>query len=118
MKHLLIGALALLATVGNAGPIDTAVSAPDRPADARAMDAGRHPVAVLTFLGVHPGERVLDVLAGGGYYSEIIARAVAPGGSVVATVAPQQYAHPEMTEGWAALRTRAPNVTLRIIGAT
>ena len=37
---------------------------------------------MLSFIGVRPGMVVLDVIAGGGYTSELLARAVAPGGRV------------------------------------
>ena len=36
----------------------------------------------LAFTGVHPGMKVLDMGAGGGYSSELMARAVAPNGIV------------------------------------
>ena len=39
---------------------------------------------MLAFTGVRPGMTVLDVSAGGGYTTELLARAVAPGGRVYA----------------------------------
>ena len=60
------------------------VGAPDRTADDRALDAGRHPAELLTFIGAKPGMRVAELGAGGGYTSELLARAVAPGGVVYA----------------------------------
>jgi predicted methyltransferase len=60
------------------------VDAPDRsPAD-RAIDAGRHPAELLMFLGVRPGMRVGELVAGAGYTAELLARAVAPNGVVYA----------------------------------
>jgi predicted methyltransferase len=60
------------------------VGAPDRsPAD-RAIDAGRRPAELLTFLHVAPGMRVGELVAGGGYTAELLARAVAPDGVVYA----------------------------------
>jgi predicted methyltransferase len=58
------------------------VAAPDRTDADRALDAGRHPAQTLTFLRVRPGWRVADLAAGGGYTTELLARAVAPGGVV------------------------------------
>jgi predicted methyltransferase len=58
---------------------DPARSAPDR-----ANDAERHPAQLLAFAGVQPGMRVLDVSAGGGYTSALLALAVAPQGRVYA----------------------------------
>lgn len=60
------------------------VNAPDRSDDDRETDKRRHPAQMLAFFGVQPGMHVLDVGAGRGYTSELLARAVAPGGSVVA----------------------------------
>jgi predicted methyltransferase len=62
----------------------TIVDAPDRsPAD-REIDSGRRPAELLTFLRVTPGMRVGELLAGAGYTAELMARAVAPGGTVYA----------------------------------
>src|SRR5256885_1296597 len=58
------------------------VDAPDRSEADRKLDAGRHPVEMLKFLAVKPGMRVLDIGAGTGYTTELIARAVQPGGVV------------------------------------
>ena len=60
------------------------VDAPDRMAADRAIDAGRHPAALLTFLGVRPGMRAGELVAGAGYTAELLARAVAPNGVVYA----------------------------------
>ena len=48
----------------------------------RGMDARRHPVELLQFAQVRPGMQVLDIVAGGGYTSQLLALAVAPGGKV------------------------------------
>jgi len=58
------------------------VDAPDRSAEDRALDAGRHPLELLSFLGLGPGMKVGEVAAGGGYTSELLARTVAPDGVV------------------------------------
>lgn len=65
--------------------LDTAraiVGAPDRSADDRALDAGRHPDQLLAFIGARPGMRVAEIGSGLGYTTELLARAVAPGGVV------------------------------------
>ena len=58
------------------------LSAPDRSDADRQADKRRDPVPLLAFAGVRPGMKVLDMGAGGGYSTELIARAVAPGGIV------------------------------------
>lgn len=62
--------------------IAAAVSHPAREAD-RADDANRKPGEVLNFFGIEPGMRVLDLLAGGGYYTEIVSRVVGDEGLVI-----------------------------------
>lgn len=59
-----------------------AVNAPDREEDDLALDAGRQPQRLLTFLGVAPGMRVAELGAGGGYTVELLARIVGPDGAV------------------------------------
>src|SRR2546429_4463940 len=48
----------------------------------RRMDAARHPAEFLPFTKVRPGMRVLDVSAGAGYTSQLLALAVGPTGTV------------------------------------
>jgi predicted methyltransferase len=60
------------------------VDAPDRTPEDRALDAGRRPQALLTFLDARPGMRVAELVSGAGYTAELLARAVAPGGTVYA----------------------------------
>jgi predicted methyltransferase len=63
-------------------PIAAAVAASDRSDADRALDAGRKPAELLAFAGVAPGMRVADLMAGGGYTTEVLARAVGPSGRV------------------------------------
>ena len=60
------------------------VNNPERSAADRTNDERRHPVDMLSFIGVRPGMHVLDVSAGGGYTTELLARAVGPNGIVYA----------------------------------
>src|ERR1700726_4384608 len=66
------------------------LAAPDRSDADRQADKGRDPLPFLAFAGVRPGMKVLDMGAGGGYSTELMARAVAPGGIVYG----QNPAHP------------------------
>lgn len=89
-----------------------AVAAPGRPAEQTALDASRHPAEVLAFLGLKKGMTAADIMAGGGYYSEIMARVVGPAGKVVA-YEPTQFAGDDKGKAtWAALIGRAPNIGL------
>ncbi|HVU05818.1 MAG TPA: SAM-dependent methyltransferase [Polyangiaceae bacterium] len=68
-------------------PPDTAryqsfVDAPDRDPEDKKLDAGRHPAELLAFFGIEPGMRVAELGAGGGYTTELLARAVGETGTV------------------------------------
>jgi predicted methyltransferase len=58
------------------------IASPVRTDQDRRMDAARHPAELLPFTQVKPGMRVLDVAAGGGYTSQLLALAVGPTGMV------------------------------------
>ena len=68
----------------SAGQIDAILSAPDRAEADRANDARRKATQILAFLDVRAGMRVLDMGAGGGYTTELLARGVGPTGHVYA----------------------------------
>lgn len=78
------------ASTAAASPLDVpdyvraAVTAPDRTAADRALDAGRKPDLMLAFFGIRPGMRVAELGAGGGYTSELLARVVGNSGKVYA----------------------------------
>lgn len=60
------------------------LAADSRPAEDRARDAGRKPVQVVAFLGIEPGMTVVDLIAAGGYNTEVLSIAVGPEGKVYA----------------------------------
>lgn len=62
----------------------TAIANPIRTDQDRRMDASRHPVDFLAFVQAKPGMKVLDISAGGGYTTQLLALAVGPEGTVFA----------------------------------
>ncbi len=73
------------APVAPATPLERAeaiVAAPDRSPEDKALDPGRHPAELLAFFGIAPGMRVAELFAGGGYTTELLARAVGEDGVV------------------------------------
>ncbi len=58
------------------------IAAPDRTDADRQTDKRRDPAKLLAFTAARPGMKVLDMGAGGGYSTELMARAVAPTGVV------------------------------------
>ncbi len=90
--RLLMTAVAVL-TLGagavSAAPsreVVAAVADAGRPAADKARDAARKPAEMLEFAGVRPGQTVGDMLAGGGYFTRIFAKAVGPSGKVYAII--------------------------------
>src|SRR5438067_2585666 len=57
------------------------VDAPDRSEKDKALDAGRHPAETLKFLNLKAGMKAAEIGAGGGYTTELMARAVGPTGT-------------------------------------
>ena len=98
MKSILslIAAAALL--VGsNAMAIDPAkltqaLASSDRSDADKALDAGRKPVQVLDYLGLEEGMTVMDVMAGGGWYTEVLSLAVGSNGKVLMQNSPASLA--------------------------
>lgn len=80
------------------------------PADV-AQDEGRKPVETLKFLGIRRGDSALDYMAGGGYYAEIMARAVGPTGKVVAWNPVAFVSSDRAKAKWAGLQERTNNLS-------
>jgi predicted methyltransferase len=62
--------------------LEVAVAQSGRPERDRARDAARKPVDVLRFCGIEPGMVVAELMAGAGYYTQILSSAVGPEGTV------------------------------------
>lgn len=62
--------------------LDAAIAAPTRTPANTARDKYRHPAETLAFFGVKPGDSVVELWPGGGWYTEILAPYLATGGSL------------------------------------
>ena len=71
------------------GPIAGAIADDDRTDADRKLDAGRRPGEVLAFFRIAPGQKVAELFAGGGYTTELVARAVGDSGKVWAHNTPE-----------------------------
>lgn len=88
------------------------VAAADRTEADRALDAGRHPAEFLALLDLEPGARVADLMAGSGYTTELLARAVGPEGVVYGQNSP--WALERFAEGpWSARLERPVNANVQ-----
>jgi predicted methyltransferase len=81
------------------------VAAADRTDKDRETDKMRKPAELLPFIGLAPGMHVADLGAGGGYSTELLARAVGPNGTVIAQDSPH-WDGPGMTKAWEARLAR------------
>ncbi|SIO16842.1 Predicted methyltransferase [Parasphingorhabdus marina DSM 22363] len=89
-----------------------AVAAPGRSEGDTKLDDSRKPAELLSFMGLEKGDTVLDIFAGGGYYSEIMGAAVGPDGSVTAVNPPQFVSSEAAKTKWAGIASRQSNVTM------
>jgi predicted methyltransferase len=81
---MLIVAAAAISRPALAQDYSAIVAAPDRSDTDRNTDKRRDPMKLLKFIGVKEGMKVLDMEAGAGYTTELLARAVGPTGVVYA----------------------------------
>jgi predicted methyltransferase len=80
---LLCSALVLMGAPATAADVyDAAVKHAGRPLEDKARDALDQPAEILRLTGIKPGMKVADVLAGDGYYSELLSYIVGPSGHV------------------------------------
>ncbi len=100
--------------------ISEIVSSPDRSTADRTNDIRRKPVQMLAFIGIRPGMVALDLSTGGGYTTELLARAVGPTGRVYGQSAPPRAQNapprPPVTPEGASAPSAAPSQT-KPIGA-
>ena len=116
----LIRALPVVALLALASPAlwaadiyDAAVAHPGRPESDLKRDAIDHPAEVMRLAGFKPGMTVVDYFGAGGYYSELLAYVVGPGGHVLLANNP---GYEEFSEGhWKERVARAPNIEHVII---
>ena len=66
--------------------IAAAVADAARPEADRTRDADRRPGEVVAFAGIKPGDKVADILPGGGYFTRVFSKVVGAKGKVYAVV--------------------------------
>lgn len=97
------GAIALAQQPNPPAKIAEILASPDRSAADRTNDQRRKPAEMLAFIGIVPGITALDLSAGGGYTTELLARSIGPTGAVYGQSRPrnpdQPAARPAAPEG-------------------
>ena len=90
--------------------VDPALAAlaasPDRSPANSARDAYRHPAATLSFFGVKPDSVVVEILPGGGYWTEILAPYLREHGHYVAAIGDRASTSEESRKSIAAFTTK------------
>lgn len=66
--------------------IVAAINDPSRPQADKDKDASRHPADLLAFARIRPGDKVMDLWTGSGYWARLFGKAVGPNGHVYAWV--------------------------------
>jgi predicted methyltransferase len=74
-----------------ASPLEAALAAPTRTPANVARDKARHPAETLGFFGIKPADTVVELWPGGGWYTEILAPYLAPGGGLLVVPPAGQY---------------------------
>lgn len=77
------------AATSNVEALRAAIEGADRPEAEQARDAQRKPAEVLAFLGIGEGMTVMDLIAAGGWYTEVLAAVVGDDGTVYAQNPPE-----------------------------
>src|SRR5882672_4213121 len=85
-----LGAMAAVAAPALKPYLAAAVADKGREAD-RDADARRHPGEVIALSGVKPGDKVVDLIPGSGYFTKICSKVVGPKGHVY-MIWPDEYA--------------------------
>ena len=65
------------------------LTAESRPLEDRVRDGARRPYQVMQLLGVNAGDTLLDVGAGGGWFTRVLSAATGPSGKVIAQFGPR-----------------------------
>ncbi|MGH6659514.1 MAG: class I SAM-dependent methyltransferase [Sphingomicrobium sp.] len=75
-------------TAGQQAALQAAIAASTRTPANTARDRYRHPAETLAFFGVKPGDTVVEIWPGGGWYTEVLAPYLAAGGGKLIAAAP------------------------------
>jgi predicted methyltransferase len=107
------GALSSVANAQNeqVTRMKAALASPDRPQADKDRDAARKPIETVQFAGIKTGQTVLEVMAFGGWFTEVLSAAVGPTGKVYAQNPMFFTSRPGFNEAEKARDDRLKNVT-------
>jgi predicted methyltransferase len=98
MKSRIVIAAAAAALLASTAPVFAAQAVPaevsasiadtSRPQADKDRDAARHPAELLAFIGAKRGDKISELVPGGGYVTRLLAKVVGPTGHIYATNLP------------------------------
>lgn len=107
-----LAAVAVPAWAAPSAAVVAAVADSGRPDADKQRDAARKPAEIVDFAGVKPGDKVAEMIPGGGYYTRILAKTVGPQGHVYLLVPTFFTQRPGGLDGVNALAAAYPNVSV------
>jgi len=108
-----LGAVGAIAAPTVPAYVSAAVADKGRDAD-RDADARRHIAEVVAFSGVKPGDKVVDLIPGSGYFTKVFSKIVGPKGHVF-MIWPNEYAkeaQPDPVKNEELAKTGYPNTSV------
>jgi predicted methyltransferase len=94
--------------------VSAAVADAGRPAADKARDANRKPAESVAFAGIKKGDKVADLLPGGGYFTRIFSKTVGDSGTVYAVPPPPRPNAPPGPPAVAALAADAAYKNVKV----
>lgn len=92
--------------------VSAAISDSERPAADKDRDAARKPAEMIAFAGIKPGDSMLEILPGSGYFTRIFSKVVGPQGHLYAAVPDPKSSDAEPAASEIASNVDYSNVTV------
>lgn len=97
-------------TLSASAQLRAAIADESRPEAERVRDQWRHPAETLEFFGVKPDSKILELWAGGGWYTQILAPYVGATGQLYVTVYPETIESEYLRKSTQALKQRLSKI--------
>jgi predicted methyltransferase len=92
--------------------VRAAIADSNRPAADKGRDAARKPADMIAFAGLKPGDTMLEILPGGGYFTRIFSKVLGPQGHLYAAVPDPKSSDAEPAASQIAANVEYSNVTV------
>lgn len=92
--------------------VENAISDTNRPAADKDRDTARKPAEMIAFAGIKPGDTLLEILPGGGYFTRIFSKVLGPQGHLYAAVPDPKSSDAEPAAAEIAMNVEYSNVSV------